>query len=198
MNMLMSIPLPLERSQSQPVPPGLRRALICCMATFAGALLLWFLSTVWHAEAEAQLNDARTGMQKTASLLTRAREIEAARTARAKRFALVKAALDKSPHYKPEWKQLSGRLSTRSHIAEPTPPPPPPPVKTTPPKRRFDGVLWRDGRIVALWFDGVTVDPATEPAIRTGDGIPGTLVSGRRQTLSPGQSWPLQDRKSDP
>ncbi len=195
MNMLMSIPLPLKRSQ--PLPPGLRRALIGCMAAFAGALLLWFLSTAWHAEVEAQLNDARTGMQKTASLLTRAREIEAARMARAKRFALVKAALEKSPHYKPEWKQLSGRLSTRSHIAEPTPPlqPAPPPVKT-PPKRRFDGILWRDGRIVALWFDGAPVDPATEPAIRTGDGIPGALVSGHR--LSPGQSWPLQNREFEP
>jgi|GEM_PF-2566125 len=195
MNMLMSIPLPLERSQ--PVPPGLRRALICCMAAFAGALLLWFLPTAWHAEAEAQLNNVRTGMQEIASLLTRARETEAARTVRAKRFALVKAALDSSPHYKPEWKQLSGQLSTRSHIAEPTPPPRPPPVKT-PPKRRFDGVLWRDGRIVALWFDGAPVDPATEPAIRINESVPGAVVSGRRHPLSPGQSWPLQDRKSEP
>jgi len=72
-----------------------------------------------------------------------------------------------------------------------------PPV-AAPPKRRFDGTLWRDGRIVALWFDGNPVDPANEPAIRIGDGIPVTMVSGRRQHLSPGQNWPLQGRNSEP
>ncbi|MCL2589349.1 MAG: hypothetical protein FWD67_00390 [Betaproteobacteria bacterium] len=73
----------------------------------------------------------------------------------------------------------------------------PPPVATLP-KRRFNGTLWRDSRIVALWFDGDLVDPATEPAIRIGDGIPVTMVSGRRQTLSPGQSWPISSRKPEP
>ncbi|MCL2161030.1 MAG: hypothetical protein FWH56_03975 [Betaproteobacteria bacterium] len=75
----------------------------------------------------------------------------------------------------------------------------PVPVAAPPtPKRRFDGILWRDGRIIALWFDGDSVDPASEPAIRIGDGIPATVVSGRRQTLSPGQNWPSQNRKSEP
>ncbi|MDR2188426.1 MAG: hypothetical protein LBE62_10295 [Azonexus sp.] len=76
--------------------------------------------------------------------------------------------------------------------------PPPQAVAPPPPKRRFDGLLWRDGRIVALWFDGVQADPATEPAIRIGEGIPVTTVSGRRQTLLPGQSWPPQGRNSEP
>lgn len=71
-------------------------------------------------------------------------------------------------------------------------------VATPPVKRRFDGMLWRDGRIVTLWFDGDSVDPATEPAIRLGDDIPVTMVSGRRQTLLPGQSWLLQDKKAEP
>lgn len=78
----------------------------------------------------------------------------------------------------------------------PVPPAPIPSPTATSPKRRFDGTLWRNGRIVALWFDGDPVDPAAEPTIRIGDGIPVTMVSGRRQILSPGQNWPLQ--KSEP
>jgi hypothetical protein len=82
---------------------------------------------------------------------------------------------------------------TASDIPAPVAAPPPPP-----PKRRFDGSLWRDGRIIALWFDGAPADPASEPAIRIGDDIPGTTVSGRRQPLLPGQSWPPQSRDSGP
>jgi hypothetical protein len=62
--------------------------------------------------------------------------------------------------------------------AEPPEPPPPP--------RRFNGGLWREGRILALWFDGGVVDPASEPSIRLIRGIPGT--SGA--SLQPGQFWP--------
>jgi hypothetical protein len=70
------------------------------------------------------------------------------------------------------------------------------PVTAMPP-RRYDGSLWRDGRIVAMWFDGNSVDPATEPDIRLGDGIPATTLSGRQQPLLPGQNWPPQGRKSE-
>ncbi|MDR2881885.1 MAG: hypothetical protein LBV29_08320 [Azoarcus sp.] len=100
---------------------------------------------------------------------------------------------------------LDGRVffsatERRTLETKPAPPaiPTPIPVTPSPPKRRFDGILWRGGRIVALWFDGEPVDPATEPAIRIGNGVPGTEISGRRRTLSPGQNWPLQDRKSEP
>ncbi|MDR2015709.1 MAG: hypothetical protein LBP99_08880 [Azoarcus sp.] len=86
----------------------------------------------------------------------------------------------------------------RALETKPTVPDIPVPVTAPPPKRRFDGILWRDGRIVALWFDGVPVDPATEPAIRVGDDIPATTISGRRQPLSPGQSWLPQSRSSEP
>jgi len=77
------------------------------------------------------------------------------------------------------------------------PPPAPAPVPTSP-KRRFDGTLWRDGRIVALWFNGNPVDPADEPGIRIGNDIPVTMVSGQRRHLSPGQNWPIQSMKSEP
>ena len=305
MNMPLPFPLQLIPSQRFTVPPMLRRALLCCVAALVAALLLWVLSDVWHTEAAAKGDDACAGKQKTAMQLTHAREIEFARTARAKRFAPIKAALENTPPGKTEWEQLTGQLSAHPHIVEPAldalpaqaafpvfqnlpaiplqtvrieagllheeallaldaiamhvtptgcslqregdaapstlrahcefdwiPPllspsrprqasatfdgrvffsaaerraleikpaapiiPIPAPVATP---RRFDGTLWRDGRIVSLWFDGDPVDPADEPAIRIGDGIPVTMVSGRQQHLSPGQSWPLQVRKSEP
>jgi hypothetical protein len=87
----------------------------------------------------------------------------------------------------------------RALETKPTAPDIPAPVAAPPPpKRRFDGTLWRDGRIVALWFDGAPADPATEPAILISDGIPVASISGRRQTLSPGQNWPHQARNSEP
>lgn len=69
--------------------------------------------------------------------------------------------------------------------APPAAAPPPPP-----PSRRFNGGLWREGRILALWFDGDTVDPASEPSIRLIRGVPGTS----RMPLQPGQFWPPRNR----
>ncbi|MCL2161031.1 MAG: hypothetical protein FWH56_03980 [Betaproteobacteria bacterium] len=121
MNMPMSIPLPLRPMQSQRfnVPPMLRRALLCCVSALVGASLLWFLSSVWRADAEAERNDARADTQKTAALLASARETEAARAGRAKRFSLVKAALESMPVEKSEWEQLSSLIEAHPHIAEP-------------------------------------------------------------------------------
>ena len=195
MNMPTPIPLQLPQSRRLTMPSTLRRALLCCVATLAFSLLLWVMSAAWRTEAETQRNNAHASMQKTASLLTSARETETARRVRAKRFALVKAALESLPSHKPEQEQLSAP----PHTVEPslTPHPVPPPIKT-PPERRFDGILWRDDHIVALWFDGIPTDPATEPAIHIGNGIPGAMVSGHRQPLSPGQSWPLHNGGSRP
>ncbi|MDR0563415.1 MAG: hypothetical protein LBG78_00575 [Azoarcus sp.] len=70
----------------------------------------------------------------------------------------------------------------------------PPALPSPPPSvRRFDGALWRDGHIVALWFDKATVDPAREPAIRLKNGLPEMRVSGHAQPLLPGQ--PVQNAK---
>jgi len=310
MNMPLPFPLQLSQSQRFTVPQVLRRALLCCVAAFAGALLLWVFSNVWHTEAETKRNDARASTQKTAMQLASAREVAYTRSARAKRFAPIKAALESTPPGKTEWEQLSGQLSAHPHIVEPgldalpaqtefpspehlpaitfqrvsieakllheeallaldtiassasahvvptgcslrreagvepitlwahcefdwfaplpsdlSRPRPAPAtfdgrvffssaerraleIKPTVPvipipeqvatPRRFDGTLWRDGRIVALWFDGDPVDPATEPTIRIGDGIPVTTVSGRQQTLSPGQSLSIPGRKPEP
>jgi hypothetical protein len=100
---------------------------------------------------------------------------------------------------------FDGRVffSTKERRALETKPTAPdiPPAQVTappPPRRRLDGILWRDGRIVALWFDGAAVDPAFEPSILITDGIPATTVSGRRRILSPGQSWPPLSRDSVP
>jgi hypothetical protein len=101
------------------VPPVLRRALLCCIAALTGALLLWILSTIWRSEAEAKRNDARADTQKTTSLLASALETEAARVARAKRFALVKTALESMPAEKSEWDQLTRQIEALPHIIEP-------------------------------------------------------------------------------
>ncbi|MDR0634428.1 MAG: hypothetical protein LBF91_05560, partial [Azoarcus sp.] len=58
-----------------------------------------------------------------------------------------------------------------------------------PDPRRFDGALWREGRIVALWFDGDAVKPAGEPTIRLAGDMPGVTGRGRPKTLLPGQTW---------
>jgi hypothetical protein len=87
----------------------------------------------------------------------------------------------------------------RALETKPAAPDIPTPVAAPPqPKRRFDGTLWRDGRIVALWFDSTPADPASEPTIRITDGIPAAMISGRRQTLLPGQNWPPPGKDSEP
>jgi len=75
------------------------------------------------------------------------------------------------------------------------PPPPPPgkaekPGETAPPPRRYDGALWRDGRLVALWFDGQAAKPANAPAVALRDGVPVTTRGGRAKPLWPGQTLP--------
>jgi len=121
MNMPMHVPLPLQLSPPQrfTVPPVLRRALLCCVAALVGALLLWFLSETWRAEAGTERDDARAGMQKTTMQLTGARDTESVRAARVKRFTSIKTALENTPPGKTEWEQLSGQLSAHPHIAEP-------------------------------------------------------------------------------
>jgi hypothetical protein len=83
-------------------------------------------------------------------------------------------------------------METKPVIPEPSPPSPPaaPPVQ-----RRFDGALWREGRIVVLWFDSNPVNPASEPSIRLNNGTPGTR---RNQNLQPGQVWPPQEGRTQP
>jgi hypothetical protein len=122
MNMPMPISLPLRFPRSQPpgVPPVLRRALLCCMAVLAGTLLLWLLTVIWHDEAETERNDARASAQKAARQLSDAHETRLAHTARAKRFALIKAVLENDLPEKTEWEQLTGKLSAHPHIAEST------------------------------------------------------------------------------
>lgn len=121
MNMPVPMPLPLLLPQSQrfAVPPPLRRALLCCIAALATALLLWILSAACRADAEAGRNDARAAAQKTLMQLTGARETESARTARAKRFARVKAALENMPAENSEWEEIAGQLSAHPHIDAP-------------------------------------------------------------------------------
>jgi hypothetical protein len=102
------------------------------------------------------------------------------------------AAFDGRVFFSPNERRALETKPAAPDIPVPVATPPPPP------KRRFDGTLWRDGRIVVLWFDGTPVDPASEPAILITDGIPATTVSGRRQILSPGQSWPPRGKNPEP
>jgi hypothetical protein len=120
MNMPLPIPLQLLQSQRLGVPPVLRRALLCCMAALGSASLLWLLSAAWHNEVESKRNEARTNTQKITQQLSDARETRLAHTARAKRFALVKTALENNPPEKTEWEQLTEQLSAHAHIADPT------------------------------------------------------------------------------
>jgi hypothetical protein len=120
MNMPIPLPLQLLRPQRFAVPPLLHRALLCCAAALVGALLLLTLSAAYCVDAEAGRDDARAGTQKTRMQLSNARETESARAARAKRFALVKAALDSMPAGKPGWERLAEELSAHPHIAGPT------------------------------------------------------------------------------
>ncbi|MCL2589348.1 MAG: hypothetical protein FWD67_00385 [Betaproteobacteria bacterium] len=122
MNMPMQAPLPLQLSQPHgfAVPPAFRRALLYFVAVLVVALMLWFLSDAWHAEAEAEQNDARVSTQKTVVQLTSARETESARMTHVKRFALIKTALEKTSPGKTEWEQLTRQLSIHPHIVEPT------------------------------------------------------------------------------
>lgn len=122
MNMPVHIPLPLQLSQPQrfTVPPILRRALLCCVVALVGALLLWALSDTWYARACAKRDTARADTQKTAMQLASAIDTRSAQAARAKRFALVKAALENALPSKAEWEQLIKQLSTHPHIVDPT------------------------------------------------------------------------------
>jgi len=120
MNMPIPIPLQLSQSQGFAVPPVLRRALLCCVAALVGALSLWVLSTVLRADAEAGRNDARADTQKTAMQLANAREAESARVVRAKRFALVKAALENTSAEESEWEQLASQIEAHPHIVDST------------------------------------------------------------------------------
>jgi hypothetical protein len=63
----------------------------------------------------------------------------------------------------------------------------PPPAQSTP-SRRFDGALWRKGRLVALWFDREELAPAAMPEIRLIHDTPTLTTTG--QALLPGQRLP--------
>ncbi|MDR3213320.1 MAG: hypothetical protein LBT71_05305 [Azoarcus sp.] len=89
------------------------------------------------------------------------------------------------------------RRTLEAKTNAPEPPAPPPPAPLLPP-RRFDGALWREGRIVALWFDGDTVKPASEPAIRLINRLPGAIHGTHPTSLLPGQTWPPQDDARQP
>ncbi|MDR2689004.1 MAG: hypothetical protein LBB76_04520 [Azoarcus sp.] len=62
-----------------------------------------------------------------------------------------------------------------------------PPVQSAPP-RRFDGALWREGRLIALWLDREELAPAALPEIRLIHGTPSLITTG--QPLLPGQMLP--------
>jgi hypothetical protein len=78
------------------------------------------------------------------------------------------------------------------------PPPPPPPPAPPPAPIRFDGALWREGRVVTLWLDGNATRPTAKPAIRISNGVPSASMAGRREDLLPGQSWSPQESGAQP
>jgi len=114
-------------------------------------------------------------------------------------FPLLAAlTLDAAPAAPPT--ALSGRLffsATERREMEAPPKPEPKMVAATAP-RRYDGALWRDGRIVALWFDGITAEPGRVPAIRLHDGTPATTHGGHIEPLLPSTSWPPPTRGARP
>ncbi|MDR1423038.1 MAG: hypothetical protein LBI92_00265 [Azoarcus sp.] len=97
---------------------------------------------------------------------------------------------------------LSGRLffSAAERREMEAPPKPAPKMLTfaAAAPRRYDGALWRDGRIVALWFDGTETRPARVPAIRLHGDRPATAHGGRSEPLLPGASWPPAARGTRP
>ena len=52
---------------------------------------------------------------------------------------------------------------------------------------RFDGALWRDGKIVAVWIDGTSTEAAEAPTVTLKDDMPSGTVDGQQTALYPGQ-----------
>ena len=71
---------------------------------------------------------------------------------------------------------------------------PPQPAPVTPPAEerfRFDGMLWRDARVVSLWINRTATPPdgRYQPDPGTGRLIISTR-DGKRASLGAGQHWP--------
>jgi hypothetical protein len=114
-------------------------------------------------------------------------------------------ALDSAPRptVVPPTSELRGRIfftaAERRALEKPptppapvSPPPPPAPPAAPPHPGRFDGALWREGRVVTLWLDGNATPATAQPAIRIANGIPTATIAGRRENLFPGQRWSPQ------
>ncbi|MDR1853282.1 MAG: hypothetical protein LBR05_00030 [Azoarcus sp.] len=86
---------------------------------------------------------------------------------------------------------LAGRLffSAAERRALEAPPPKPAASAPVPAPRRYDGALWRDGRLIAVWLDGQATKPANAPAIVLRNGVP-TTTRGGAKPLFPGQDLP--------
>jgi hypothetical protein len=60
-------------------------------------------------------------------------------------------------------------------------------------RRRFDGALWRDGRLIVIWLDRDAAAPDTVPAIHLDRGT----VAVRAEPLLPGQTVDREQKTED-
>jgi hypothetical protein len=97
---------------------GLRKALSVCALSLVVACLLWGLSAFEQTRAQTQRDHARADVQKMTMQIATARETEAAREARTKRFAVLKTMLEARSQTEAELeKQLRQRLSGQTGIS---------------------------------------------------------------------------------